>query len=379
MLAFVFNLMASLQGSWEPAFQETLRDDERGNIEIADLDDALTFARADIDGRRRILAVTSYRGGSIDAVDLSAVLPSGSTDPIEAFQQRGYDRLVADIRNSPSGTHVRVPASALVNPFDCADRHIAVGTNYPEHADESGTVRPFLFPKLVQAGASGDDVAVRGGLLDYEVEIAVVTLEPLTGRDPEYLGLVLANDFTDRETLMHAVDRHDIESGKGFTTGKSFPGYLPVGNLFVIPRDWKTFVRGLELRLFVNEALRQRSSSSEMVWDVGEVLAQTLARKGMRWEHRGSHVPLFDGDAVPARTLILTGTPRGTVFSGVPASVIASGLVRWLAGGWNEGIPGNVIRAYVDAARHAEAYLQPGDEVFIHVQQLGELKSRVVE
>src|SRR6185369_315515 len=379
MLAFVFNLMASLQGSWEPAFQEALKEGERGDVQIADLTDALTFARADVDGRRRVLAVTRYRGGNIDAVDLSAVLSSNPTDPIAAFGQRGYDQLLSDIRTAPPGAHVRVPASALVIPFDCADHHIAVGTNYPEHADDAGTVRPFLFPKLVQAGASGDDVAVRGGLLDYEVEIAVVTLEPLAGRDPDHLGLVLANDFTDREALMHAVDRHDIESGKGFTTGKSFPGYLPVGNLFVIPRDWKTFVRGLELRLFVNEALRQRSSSSEMVWDVSEVLAQTLARKGVRWDHRGNDISLFDGDAIPARTLILTGTPHGTVFSGVPAAVIASGLVRWLAGGWNEGLPGNVIRAYVDAARHAEAYLQPGDEVFIHVARLGELKSRVVD
>lgn len=381
VLAFLSGLLAAFQGTWEPAFQETLEEEERGNIEIAGIDDALTFARTDTGGRRRVLAVTGYRDSTIDAVDLSALLPTGIADPVTLFVERGYDELRDVVRGAAPSAHVRVAARDLVVPFDAGDRHIAVGTNYPEHAEDAGTVRPFLFPKLVQAGASGDAVSVHGGLLDYEVEIAVVPLEPLAARGPRFVGLVLANDFTDRETLMRVVDRHDIESGKGFTTGKSFPGYLPIGNLFVIPRSWREFVPGLELRLFVNDRLRQRSSASEMVWDVDEVLAQSLAvaRKNERWEHRGQSAPLFEGEAIPPRTLVLTGTPHGTVFRGVPASVIASGLARFLAGGWSKGLTGNVVDAYAAAARDAHAYLQPGDEVLISVERLGELRSRVVE
>ena len=156
-----------------------------------------------------------------------------------------------------------------------------------------------------------------------------------------------------------------------------FPGSLPVGNLFVIPRDWRTFVPALELRLFVNDGLRQRSRAGEMVWDVGEVFEQVFVRKGVQWDDAGRKVALFDGDSIPARTLVLTGTPHGTVFDGVPPAILARGVLRWLAGGWGLSIPAQVIEAYKDAARDARAYLQPGDDVAIHVHRLGELKSRV--
>ena len=65
MLALFDQLFASLRGNWEPAFDETMPAAERGTVEIADPDIALTFARADVEGRRRLLAVTAYRGGIV--------------------------------------------------------------------------------------------------------------------------------------------------------------------------------------------------------------------------------------------------------------------------------------------------------------------------
>ncbi len=379
LIAMLSALLAPPAAQWAAAFEESFPEEDRGNVSIADLDDALTFARVASTDGHRVIAVTGYRGGIIDGIDLSTALGCNIDDAATLFVERGYDRLRDDVRSAPAAARVSIEVSRLVIAVDFSDDHIAVGTNYPEHAADAGTVRPFLFPKLVQPGLSGDPVSVRGGLLDYEVEIAVLPLEPLPqGEQPRFLGLMLANDFTDRETLMHAVDRNDIESGKGFTTGKSFPGYLPVGNLLVIPRDWRAFVGRLELRLFVNDALRQRSRATEMVWDVDRVLAETWLRKDLRWQHRAEQVALFDGDAISARTLVLTGTPHGTVFSGVPGRVIAAGLLRWLWGGWTTSIPEQVIEAYVDAARTAKAYLQPGDEVAIHVHYLGELRSTVV-
>jgi len=283
------------------------------------------------------------------------------------------------VLDAPADARVSLPADKLVVPVDFNDEHVAVGTNYAEHADEAGTTRPFLFPKRVQPGVSGDAVSAGSGLLDYEVELAVIPLEPLTAAaPPRFLGLLLSNDFTDRETLMHAVDRKDVESGKGFTTGKSFPGFLPVGGLLVIPRDYRVFAASLELQLFVNDGLRQRALVSEMVWDFDKVLAQALSRKDVRWDHRGDQVALFEGEAIAPRTLILTGTPHGTVFSGVPTGVIASGIFRWLLGGWEKSPPEQVIESYIASAREAGAYLQPGDEVLIHVERLGQIRSTVV-
>lgn len=375
MIAMLSTLLAACGVRWTPAFDEAFPAADEGRIDIAPLDEALTFARIEDGGVLRVVAVTAWEGGTVAAVDLGAP----GSDPVAVFAERGYDAIATEVRSAPPSARLAVPSSSLRLPVDFGPRNIAVGTNYPEHASDAGTTRPFLFPKVVEPGVSGDDVSAGPGLLDYEVEVAVVPLAPL-GRDalPTFLGVLLANDFTDRETLMHAVDRNDVESGKGFTTGKSFPGYLPVGGLFVVPRDWRAFVPQLELRLFVNGRLRQRSRASEMVWDVEEVLRQSWARHGVTWEHRGAEVALFDGDAIPERTLVLTGTPHGTVFDGVPPAVMAAGLARWILGGWDRSVPGQVIQAYVDAARDARAYLQPGDDVRIHVHRLGEIRSRVV-
>lgn len=378
MIAMLSTLLSACDVSWNTAFDEKFPDADRGSVEIADPSVALTFARVEMGGKNRLLAVTAYRGGVVEAVDLSVVLLRDVTDPVDLFVERGYDQLRSDITAAPDKARVKVMVDRLAIPIEFGDRHIAVGTNYPEHASDAGTTRPFLFPKVVQPGTSGDEVGTRGSLLDYEVEVAAVPLEPLApGAPPPFFGLILANDFTDRGQLLHLVDRNDIESGKGFTTGKSFPGSLPVGNLFVIPREWRSFVPALELRLFVNDDLRQRSRAGEMVWDVGAVFEQVFLRKGVQWEDAGRKVALFDGDTIPARTLVLTGTPHGTAFDGVPAAILARGVLRWLAGGWGLSIPTQVIEAYKDAARDARAYLQPGDDVAIHVHRLGELKSRV--
>jgi 2,4-didehydro-3-deoxy-L-rhamnonate hydrolase len=362
---------------FQPAFDERLAEEDRRTVAIADPEIALTFARLSGAGHPRMIAVTSWRDGKINGVDLSAIAGRNIGDIPALFLERGYDRLLADVNNATA--KVTTTPDALVAPVDFGDHHIAVGTNYPEHASDAGTTRPFLFPKMVQPGVSGDDVSAGRGLLDYEVEIAAMTLEPLAaGAQPRFLGLLASNDFTDRETLMHAIDRHDIESGKGFTTGKSFPGFLPVGPLLVIPRDYRTFSRDLEIALYVNGALRQRARSAEMVWTLDEVLRQVFARKGVRWDFRGREVQLFTADAIPARTLILSGTPHGTVFDGVPARVMATGIASWIFGGFlSRGPAGQVIESYVSAARQARAYLQPGDEVLIHIPQLGQIRSRV--
>src|SRR5205085_9827823 len=126
---------ASLRGNWEPAFDETMPAAERGTVEIADPDIALTFARADVEGRRRLLAVTAYRGGIVEGVDLSAVAGYArdgrdACDLPGLFANRGYETLVADVRHAPAATRVHLPATALAIPLDCGDQHVAVGTNY---------------------------------------------------------------------------------------------------------------------------------------------------------------------------------------------------------------------------------------------------------
>ncbi len=375
-------LLAACAPSWEPAFDEPVPPERFASVAIADPDEALTFARVRDGGRPVVLGVTDYRDGTVAGLDLTAVLAAGDADPIALFNAHGYDRLREVIRDAPAAARRTVAATALVAPVDLGAHHIAAATNFPAHADDAGVEDgPFLFAKLVPPTGPYDPLPAGDALLDYEVELAWVTLTPLAAGDgaPPYLGLVACNDVTDRDTLLRHLDPWDIASGAGFTTGKSFPGFLPIGTLFVVPRDHRRFVAGLALALAVDGALRQRAPAAAMVWDLDALLREVQARRGQRWAHRGGEIALVaDDGAIPARTLLLAGTPHGTVFDGVPARHYVAGLGRWLAGGWDAPLATQVLAAYIDDAHAAAAYLQPGQRVEIHIDRLGVLRNEVV-
>jgi hypothetical protein len=117
-----------------------------------------------------------------------------------------------------------------------------------------------------------------------------------------------------------------------------------------------------------------------MVWDLDAILAQTFAQKERRWDDRGEAVSLIPGggDVIPPRTLLLSGTPHGTIFDGLRARHYAGGVAGWLLGGWDRPLPAHVVAAYLADAHAAGAYLRPGQRVEIHVDRLGVLRNPVV-
>ena len=88
-------------------------------------------------------------------------------------------------------------------------------------------------------------------------------------------------------------------------------------------------------------------------------------------------LPLVDG-SIPARTLVMSGTPDGTVFHDIGTAQRIRGLGAWLLGGWDRPLPDHVIDAYIRDARDAGIYLQPGDRVAIHVERLGVIENEVI-
>ncbi|MDX2170574.1 MAG: fumarylacetoacetate hydrolase family protein [Deltaproteobacteria bacterium] len=374
-------VLAACGSGWPPAFDEPVGAERFARVAIADPDTALTFARIDTGSESRVIAVTDYADGTVRGVDLAAVRGAAVSDPLPLYAALGYDGVRALIRNAPAAAHVAVAAQRLTLPLELGAHHIAAATNYPEHAaDADVDDGPFLFAKLVQPTAATAPVAAGGALLDYEVELAWVTLAPLApGDEPAAMGLILCNDFTDRDALLRHLDPWDVASGAGFTTGKSAPGYLPVGDLFVIPRDHRRFAADLQLLLAVNGELRQRAPARAMIWDFDALLAQAWAARERRWSHRGATVGLLaDPTVIPARTLLLAGTPHGTVFAGIQPRHYAAGLAGWMLGGWDQPLASRVIDAYIADARRAGAYLQPGDRVEIQVDGLGVLRTPVI-
>ena len=304
---------------WDPLYHEQITEEALRTVEVAALDEALTFARFEHEGEPHVLGVTRYEDGTLEGVDLTLALSAPDMDPIALFGAHGFEPIrEAVLAGSPQ---VAVDVEALSMPVDLRARHVSAGTNFPEHADEAGVVGgPYLFPSLKAPTGPYSSVEINEGLLDYEVELGWVTLAPVPeGTYPEHMGLILCNDYTNRDALLRHLDPSNVASGVGFTTGKSFPGYLPVGNLFVIPEDYRGFSEAVELQLYVNRSLRQRSKVDRAVWDIDAMFDETWARRDVTWEHRGQRYPLYEGGVLEDRTMLMSGTPPGVVFNEVGA------------------------------------------------------------
>ncbi|GGM72987.1 hypothetical protein GCM10007977_088260 [Dactylosporangium sucinum] len=155
------------------------------------------------------------------------------------------------------------PRVDTLTSLDTHPHHVGIGTNYIEHQAEATIEEPFVFPKIAAPTDSNEPVlAGTHGLLDYEVELGIVALNDITTDTgiPKHLGLVLSNDWTDRELLVNQIEVDNLTSGAGFTNAKSQPGFLSTGDLFVIPADWESYYKNLQLDLFVNGDLRQRAT-----------------------------------------------------------------------------------------------------------------------
>lgn len=369
-----FIAAATLYTAWTPAGPVRAESPPASapSVKIAPTGEALSFARLG----RQTIAVSSYADGRVTG------LPVGEPgeDAISLVNRLGYDGVSALI--AAGGTPVSAPVGDLAVPVDLSDRHVAAGTNYREHAEEA-TVEggPFLFAKYVAPTPARASVTAGDALLDYEVELCLVTMEPAGTDQPAKGGLMLCNDVTDRATLLRNIDPDHPESGKGFTRGKSAPGYLPVGDLFVVPRDLDRYVKGLTLQLSVNGQERQRTPADMWIWDFDRILVESEARRDQVWAHGDGTARLpFDAEGrVPGRTLIMAGTPGGTVFAGIDARSIGRGLAGWLAGGWDRPFKAWVIESHIDLARRQKRYLQPGDRMTIRVDGLGSLDNLVVE
>jgi 2,4-diketo-3-deoxy-L-fuconate hydrolase len=344
------------------------------NLPIAAREDALTFARFLQGGEPRLVLVDSLRDGEVSGIDLSQQLSGGASDPIDAFNQLGYPALQA-----LDGARVTVKVSDLILPFTGTDNQIAVGINYPAHGDEANVNESFLFPKRTRATPFNASVAARDHLLDYEIELGFVLLNDLPrGTMPDYVGLVLASDYTDRAELMRHARLTDVSSGDGFTQGKSAPGFMPVGNLLVIPGDYRRFYRSLELGLWYNGEKRQVAHPAVMSWDIARILDETFAREDRRWDWRGEIValPVVNG-RIPARTLILSGTPDGVIYRAPSPRALFVGFSEMVFTGQWMNLHA-VVEPFLRQEYRSGRYLKAGDVVQMRAERLGSISNTIV-
>lgn len=169
---------------------------------------------------------------------------------------------------------------------------IGIGTNYRLHAVEMGKgipEQPLMFLKPPSAILSTGGVIERPDgyeRVDYEGELGVVigTRARRISRDRalEYvMGFTCVNDVTVRD-----LQKKDVQ----FTRAKGFDTFCPIGPRIVAGLDPKN----LKLTTRVNGALRQDSSTADLIFDVPTLIAFC-----------SEHMTLEVGD------VISTGTPSG--------------------------------------------------------------------
>ena len=341
--AIALALLASSVVLTRPAFDNRLDGDARDNIPILPLDQGLTFARSVQDGSAKLLIVRSATAQGLHVVDVGAALSRPVEDPLAAIASVGLAQL-EHVARTDVETLVRYEDLGV--PLQGGEAHIAAGTNYAAHAEETGIEDGvFLFPKLSAPTAWNAPVTARGRF-DYEAELCAVPLAPIIQDGPAQFGFVLCNDFTDRWPLVRDIDFDQPMGTTGFTEGKGGPGMMPLGPFLVVPRDDTAFYRAVSLELFLNGQLRQRSSASLMIWSPEQIAAQALKLCTQDY-HRGAETLRLTGcESIPAGTILLTGTPEGVLFH--PATI------------WNP-----------------LAYLGSGDEVVIRAPWLGVLQNRI--
>lgn len=208
-------------------------------------------------------------------------------------------------------------------------------------------------------------------------------LEDITAETgtPEHMGLILTNDWTDRELLTTQLEPDKLTEGAGFTNAKSQPGFLSTGDLFVIPADWETYYKDLELNLYVNGDLRQRAHPTDMVWDANTLITNTLNIGDRTWDSDGQQTPLTATPGVITQgTIIQSGTPEGVIYRAPDTRQRILGFMEYAASfGTNaDSIVDSALKVYVRDAHEAGVYLKPGDEIVTRAEGLGQIFTNII-
>ena len=212
------------------------------------------------------------------------------------FSEDGLDRLAKWLERNASSAP-RVPDSVRLGPpIARPSKIVCIGLNFLDHAKESKMEIPkepvIFFKSTTSLVGPNDDLMIpkSGSKVDWEVELAVVI-----GRRASYVerdealdyvaGYVLHNDYSERA--------FQLERGGQWVKGKSADTFAPLGP-FLATRDEIPDTARLGMWLKVNGAFRQRSSTSQMIFDVPTLVSYV-----------SQFMTLLPGD------IISTGTPAG--------------------------------------------------------------------
>ncbi|MFK4874332.1 fumarylacetoacetate hydrolase family protein [Novosphingobium sp. ZW T3_23] len=207
-------------------------------------------------------------------------------------------------------------------------KFVCIGLNYRDHAAESGMAipaEPVVFNKWTSAvcGPNDDVVQPRGSdRLDWEVELGVVI-----GKAGSYIDEADALDHVAGYCVVHDVSERSFQFDRGGTwdKGKGCDTFGPTGP-WLVTADEVPGIAAARLWLEVDGERHQDGTTADMIFTVPQIIA-----------HLSQFMSLQPGD------VISTGTPAG----------VGLGL-------------------------KPPRFLQPGNEVRLGIEGLGEQRQRIV-
>lgn len=242
--------------------------------------------------------------GAIDANgqvrDLSLLVDDFTPDWLAPEKLRALAAI--DLTRMPlvaSGTRLGAPVAGI-------RQFVAIGLNYRKHAQEAGLEvpkEPVVFNKALTCIAGpNDDVVLPEGSVegDWEIELGFVigTLArkvEVAQALSHVAGYCLANDISERAW--------QIKRGGQWGKGKSFDGFGPIGP-WLVTSDELPDPQRIPLELAVNDEVRQRSNTADMIFPVAELVS-----------YLSQFMTLLPGD------LVITGTPEGVGLGVKPTPV----------------------------------------------------------
>ncbi|AGB77290.1 2-keto-4-pentenoate hydratase/2-oxohepta-3-ene-1,7-dioic acid hydratase [Enterobacteriaceae bacterium strain FGI 57] len=249
----------------------------------------MKLVRFTAQGRTRIGKVEGQQ-----VIDLSDVVGVG-TSMCQVIRDLPQRRAALEDVNGPAYPLADVRLEA---PIHDPQKFLGIGMNYRKHAEEArlaGIPIPenqLWFNKQVSCIVGPFDEVEKpqaSDKMDYEIELGVVIgkrCRHIAAKDAASViaGYLIVNDVSARDWL---------HKSPTFTLGKSFDTFGPIGP-WLTTADEIADPLALEMKLFINDELRQHSLSGDMIYNLYQQI-----------EYLSTVMTLEPGD------ILATGTPSG--------------------------------------------------------------------
>jgi len=244
-------------------------------------------------------------------VDLTAAgLP---TDLPQVLADGGSLARMAEMASAPGAVVVAREDVQLLAPVGRPPKFLAIGLNYADHVAESETPKPdhqlWFNKQSTCVVGPGEPIHIpkASSVVDYEGEMAFVI-----GRRCRHVPAARASEVIAGYTVVNDVSVRDWQRRTPtMTMGKSFDTHGPMGP-WMVTADELGDPHRLRLRTWVNDDLRQDSTTDNLIFDCWQMI-----------EHLSTAFTLEPGD------VISTGTPGGVGIARTPPMLLQHGdIVR---------------------------------------------------